>query len=78
MLFGIILRLHQVQLKGVSILHVIHIVGKRMTEAGIDGLSRKNNLVIIMIVVNPLKLVPVDEGVVERSPGLEGWIRSWW
>ena len=28
--------------------------------------------------LNPLKLVPLDEGAVKISPGLEGWIGSWW
>ena len=28
--------------------------------------------------VNPLKFFPVDEGAVEGSPGLEGWLRYWW
>ena len=38
LLFGIVLRLHQVHMRGELILHVIHIVGTRMIEAGIDGI----------------------------------------
>ena len=46
------------------ILNVIHIAGARMIEASIYALSRGNNMGGISIVVNPLKFIPVDEGVV--------------
>ena len=36
----IILRLRVLQLRASCILHVIHVAGTRMKEAGIDGLSR--------------------------------------
>ena len=77
LLFDIFLQLPQVKMKGGLILHVIYIVGKSMIEADIDGIARGNSLVLVMRVVNSLKFVLVDEGAVEISPGLEGWIRSW-
>ena len=44
LLFELVPRLHRVQMKGEFILHVVHIVGTRMIESGIDGLYRGNNL----------------------------------
>ena len=38
LLFEIVLRLHQLQMIGELVLHVIHIVVIRMIEAGIDGI----------------------------------------
>ena len=78
LLFEIVLWLHHVQMKEALILHVIYISGTRMIEAGIYGLSRENNLEGIMIGVNPLKPALVDEGAVEKPPGLEGWLRYLW
>ena len=42
-----------------------------MTKAGIDGLSRGNNLGLIMRGLNNLKFYSLDRGVVERPMGLE-------
>ena len=60
LLFEIILRIHQVQIKEDLILYVIHIVETRMIEAGIDGISRGKNLGGMTRLLNRLKLVPVD------------------
>ena len=78
LLLEIVLLLHKIYMKGDLILHVVHISGTRIIEAGIDGLSIWNNLGGMVIVFNPLKFVPVDVWAVERSPGLEAWLRSWW
>ena len=78
LLFEIVLRLHQFQMKGDLILYVIHILGTRIIEAGIDGISGRNNLGVMTRGINPLQFVPVDEGAVEISPGLKGWLISWW
>ena len=72
LLFEIAMRLHQVQMKGCLILHVKHIAVTITIGGGFDGLSRGNNLGGMVRGVKPLKLVPVDEGAVEISPGLEG------
>ena len=76
--FGIVLHFHQVQMKGELILHIIHIVGTHMIEAGIDGLSRGNNFGGMMRGLNPLKCVPLGKGDMERSEKLDPWMRSWW
>ena len=60
LLFEIILRLHQVQIKEDLILYVIHIVETSMIEAGIYGISRGKNLGGMTRLLNRLKLVPVD------------------
>ena len=60
LLFEIILRLHQVQMRGELILHVIQIAGTRMIESGIDGISRGKNLGGIIRVLNPLQFVLLD------------------
>ena len=44
LLFELVIRLHQVQIKGELILHILHIEGKRVEKSGIDGLSRGNNI----------------------------------
>ena len=38
------LSIHIVQIYGERILHIVSIAGIKMIEAGIDGLSRGNNL----------------------------------
>ena len=40
LMFELILRLHQVHMRAELTLHVIHISGTRIIEAGIDGISR--------------------------------------
>ena len=59
MLFELVLGLHQLQMKGGLILDVIHIVGTKMIEAGIDGLSRRNNLGGMTKGMNHLHFFPV-------------------
>ena len=56
-MFDIVLRLHQVQMVGQLILHVIHIAGSRMIEAGIYGISRGDNLVGMIRGLNSLHFV---------------------
>ena len=77
-MFELVLMLHQVQMRGELILHVIHIVGTGMIESGIDGLYRGSNLGRMTRVLNTLQFVPLDKEVVARSTKLESWIRMWW
>ena len=78
LLLEIIIRLHQVQMRGYFILRVVHIAGNTIIKAGIDVLLKVNNLGVIMRGFNPIQFVPIYQGVVERSTGVESWIRSWW
>ena len=63
---------------GYLILHVVHIAGKIIIESGIDGISRGNNMVGMMRVLNPLQFVPLYKGVEEISTGVEPWLRFCW
>ena len=49
-----------------------------MLEAGIDGLSRGNNLGGRMRGFNPLQFVPLRKGAMEKSDKLYPWLRSLW
>ena len=49
-----------------------------MIEAGIDGLSRGNNLVDMIRGLNRLHFVLLDQGALARLAKLESWIRNWW
>ena len=48
LLLEIIIRLHQVQMRGYFILRVVHIAGNTIIKAGIDVLLKVNNLGVIM------------------------------
>ena len=72
------LELHEVEMAGDLIIHVIHIAGTRMKETGIDGLSRGDFLEGIMAGGDPLSYLPLDQGAIEREPTVENWIRDWW
>ena len=47
-----------------------------MVDVVIDGLSRGNNLGGIIRGLNILRFVPLRKGLVERSGGVELWLRS--
>ena len=53
LMFGIVLRLHQVQMRGYLILHVVNTIEIRMTEKLIYGIPRGNNMGVIMRGLNP-------------------------
>jgi hypothetical protein len=78
-LFDLTLRLRKAQTLGKLILHVIHIAGTRMKEAGIDGMSRGDMLEGMMAGIDPLSFLPLGLDANERSKGkVEEWVRSWW
>ena len=67
MFFETVLQLHELTVEGVLIMHVVHISGTRMIEAGIDDLSIRNYMGCIMQVIYPLKFIPIHVGALERS-----------
>ena len=75
LLFGIVISLHQVQIKGEFILHIVHIAGMRKIETGIDGISICNNLGGVMRGLQPLQFFPLGKGSTEISDTLEPWLR---
>ena len=76
---NIVFRLHRVARVTGAIIHVVHVAGTRLKEAGIDGLSRGDFMQGIMSGKQPLEYLPLNEGADERSGGLvEKWVNSWW
>ena len=59
MFFETVLQLHELTVEGVLIMHVVHISGTRMIEAGIDDLSIRNYMGGIMQGIDPLKYIPL-------------------
>ena len=62
LLFEIVLSLNQVQMKGELILHIVHIVGTITINAGIDVISRGNNLGGMTRGLEPPQFVPLRKG----------------
>ena len=59
LLFEMVLKLYEVHLEGILIIHVVCISVTGMIEAGIDGLYRGNNLGGIMQDIDPLNFIPL-------------------
>jgi len=76
----LVLRLRQVERRTGCLLHVIHVSGTRMKEAGIDGLSRGDLLEGMMRRgQDPMRFLPISQSAQERSGGLVmDWVESWW
>ena len=64
-------------MRGELILHMIQIAGTSIIEAGIDGLSRGDNLGGMKRRLNPLQFVPLYQGALIRSAKLEPLNRTW-
>eukprot|EP00956_Cyclotella_meneghiniana_P002842 scaffold3367_cov32-Cyclotella_meneghiniana.AAC.1 len=79
-LCDIILRLRLVQQRTGCLLHVIHIAGTRMKEAGIDGLSRGDLMEGMMKAgEEPWRFIPLALSASERmGRAVEDWVASWW
>ena len=65
-------------MRGNLILHVIHITGTSIIESGINGLSRVNNLVVMMRGLNPIQFLQLYKVSVKILAKLNPWIRNWW
>ena len=69
--------LYKAQHEGCSILHVLHILGKRMKAMGVDGLSRGDHTERIMTNKDPLSFLLFHLGADTWSQGRLGkWVRS--
>jgi len=77
---GLILRVRQTERRTGCILHVLHIAGTRMKEAGVDGLSRGDLIEGMMKVgSDPMRFLPLCEGALERAGEVLGeWVVTWW
>ena len=65
-------------MRGNLILHVIHITGTSIIESGINGLSRVNNLVVMMRGLNPIQFLQLYKVSVIILAKLNPWNRNWW
>ena len=78
-LTDIVFRLYKAPQTGSFILHVLHILGKRMKATGVDGLSMGDYTEGMMAGDNPMSFLPFHLGADTRSQGRVGkWVRSWW
>ena len=75
----IVFRLHKAKRDGGFLLHVLHILGKRMKATGVDGLSRGDLTEGILAGADPFSFLPFNLGANERSKGAVcAWVRDWW
>ena len=72
MLFDTVLQLHEIHMEERLILNVLHIDSKIMTEAGIYGLSRRNNMGVIIRGIDPLKFIPIYLGTFKYQRNWKG------
>ena len=78
-LSDIVFCLYKAQRAGGFILHVLHILGKRMKATGVDGLSRGDHTEGMMAGEDPISFLSFHLGADTRSRGRVGkWVRSWW
>ena len=77
-LFGLILRLRKLELKGDIILHMIHVSEKKKIASGVDALSRCDTTKSVMKGNCLLSYFPFHLGTYQRSTELLPWINSWW
>ena len=75
-LFELVLRLHKLEMTAGLVLHVIHCAGTRMIAQGTDGLSRGDLLEGVMKGDDILSFVPLHQSALERSTGLEEWLKE--
>ena len=61
-MFDTVIHIHNIQMERGFILRVVHVVGTRLIESGIDGLSRGNNTGVITQGIYTLKFIPIHLG----------------
>jgi hypothetical protein len=74
-LFDLVLRLRRLEMEVGMTLSVIHVAGTRMISQGTDGLSRGNLLEGVMKGEGFQNFVPIHKSAMERSAGLDKWLR---
>jgi hypothetical protein len=76
-LFGLILRLRQLEMHYSLRLHVIHVAGQRMVAQGTDGLSRGELDMGVMEGTSMFSFLPLHQGALDRVPHLLDWLQLW-
>jgi hypothetical protein len=76
-LFELIVTLYKLQMQFDFILHVVWIIGTRMTQQGTDGLSRGEEDGLAACGMALGGMVPLHLSATAQSGMLEDWIRGW-
>ena len=77
LLFELVLRLHNLEMKFMCKINIIHVAGTRMIEQGTDGLSRGDMLEGVCRGDKMTSHIPLADTALERSSPLLDWIKSW-
>ena len=77
LLFELVLRLHNLEMKFMCKINIIHVAGTRMIEQGTDGLSRGDMLEGVCRGDEMTSHIPLARTALERSAPLLDWIKSW-
>lgn len=72
----LVLRLRKLERDTGMILHVIHVSGRRMIEAGVDGLSRADQSSGVMSGEDTKSFVPLHLDAFGRAPELKEWLED--
>ena len=75
-LFGLIVRLRQLEMHKGCQLHFVHVAGTRMIAQGTDGLSRGDSAEGVMKGDDMLMHIPLHLSCLDRQPLLREWISS--
>ena len=77
LLFELVLRLRNLEMKFMCKINIIHVAGTRMIEQGTDGLSRGDMLEGVCRGDTMTSHIPLARTALERSAPLLDWINSW-
>jgi hypothetical protein len=76
LLFELVLRLKELEIKRDVQIHVVHVSGKRMIAEGSDGLSRADHGEGVMLGKDIRTFIPLHLDPVVREPRVENWIND--
>jgi hypothetical protein len=76
-LFELVLRVRVLEMREGAHIVVSHVSGERMKAQGTDGVSRGQLKEGVSTGADMLSFIPFQLSCVQRSPAVEGWIRSW-
>ena len=77
LLFELVLRLKEIEIRNSMRIHFIHVAGTRMIQQGSDGLSRGNLLEGVMQGADMLDFIPITARSTDIQPNLAEWISTW-
>ena len=77
LLFELVLRLRNLEMKEACKIHLSHVSGKRMIAQGSDGLSRGNLSEGVMRGAGMKGFIPINKTAFDRSSSLRKWLDQW-